>query len=129
MKPEAGCGAGWTPGAASRDGEFDVKVLFVCGKARMRSPTAADLAARFDGIQTDFAGLSRDADEILTPEQIEWADAIYVIERRQKKRLTAKFLAHLAGKKLRVLDIPDNFGYMDTQLVKLLRIKHTHLER
>ena len=106
-----------------------MKVLFVCGKARMRSPTAADLAARFDGIQTDFAGLSRDADEILTPEQIEWADAIYVMERRQKKRLTAKFLAHLAGKKLRVLDIPDNFGYMDARLVELLRIKLAHLER
>ena len=128
MKPGAGCGAGWTLGAASPGGEFDVKVLFVCGKARMRSPTAADIAAQFDGIQADFAGLSKDADEVLTPEQIEWADAIYVMERRQKKRLTAKFSAHLAGKRLRSLDIPDKFAYMDARLVDLLRSKLAHLE-
>jgi len=40
--------------------------LFICGKARMRSTTAADISARWDGIEADFAGLSNDADEHLS---------------------------------------------------------------
>lgn len=38
------------------------RVLFVCGKARKRSPTAADVAGRRFGCATDFAGLSNEAD-------------------------------------------------------------------
>jgi predicted protein tyrosine phosphatase len=40
-----------------------LRALFLCGKARIRSPTAADLAARLGGMEVDFAGLSEDADE------------------------------------------------------------------
>ena len=93
----------------------------------MRSPTAADLVAGWNGFQTDFAGLSKDAEEHLSAEQIHWADRIFVMERRQKKRLSALFGAHLAGKRIGVLDVPDRFGYMDPDLVRLLERKLTFL--
>ena len=97
--------------------------LFLCGKARMRSPTAADIAASWPGIATDFAGLSNDADEKLSIEQIDWADVICVMEARQAKRLKSLFPAALRGKRVVVLNVPDNFSYMQPELVDLLTAK------
>jgi predicted protein tyrosine phosphatase len=96
------------------------KALFLCGKARMRSPTAAALAAKWPGIETDFAGLSHDADERLSLEQVEWADILFVMERRQAKRLQSLFPAALRGKRVVVLNIPDRFAYGEPALVALL---------
>jgi len=45
-------------------------ILFICGKARKRSPTAAAVAAERLGTPTDFAGLSADADEHVSTEQL-----------------------------------------------------------
>ncbi len=99
------------------------RALFICGKARMRSPTAADIFAEQNDVEADFAGLSNDADERLSLEQIEWADVIFVMERRQKKRLNFLFSGALKGKRVVSLDIPDKFGYMQPELVVLLKSK------
>ena len=88
-----------------------------------RLACAADLASQIDGISSDFAGLSNDADEHLSSEQLDWADIVFVMEGRQKKILTAKFNRHLRDTKVVVLNIPDKFGYMDKALVYLLRPK------
>lgn len=44
--------------------------LFICGKAHMRSPTAADIVLGWGG-SADFAGVSHDADEKVSSEHIE----------------------------------------------------------
>ncbi len=111
-----------TPDIARSENQ-PTKALFLCGKARMRSPTAADLANRLDGVEADFAGLSNDADEKLSREQVAWAEVICVMEPRQKKRLTTMFGRHLAKTRLVVLNIPDRFDYMDQELVDLLTPK------
>lgn len=89
----------------------------------MRSPTAADISAQLDGIQADFAGLSNDADERLSVEHIEWANIIFVMERRQKARLSQVFGSSLKGTRVVCLNIPDNYGYMQPELVELLTPK------
>ncbi len=89
----------------------------------MRSPTAADLSARWDGIQADFAGLSNDADERLSTEHIEWATVIFVMERRQKTRLSQLFGSALKGRRVICLNIPDNYTYMQTELIEQLTPK------
>ncbi len=99
------------------------KALFICGKARMRSPTAADVCAQWDGVQTDFAGLSNDADERVSTEHLEWADIIFVMERRQKTRLTQLFSKELRDKKVICLNIPDKFDHMQAELVTLIETK------
>ncbi|QJF52479.1 phosphotyrosine protein phosphatase [Roseobacter ponti] len=86
----------------------------------MRSPTAADLVAAWDGFETDFAGLSRDADEQLSVEQIAWADLIVVMEKRHKTRLTAAFGTRLKDRRVVVLGIPDRYNYMQPELVARL---------
>lgn len=97
--------------------------LFICGKARMRSPTAADLVANWPGIATDFAGLSNDADEKLTAEHIAWADVIFVMDSRQAKRLTQLFGPWLRTKRVVTLHIPDVYAYGDPALIAKLEPK------
>jgi len=83
---------------SERNGACMAKNLFICGKARMGSPTAADILAGWGG-KADFAGLSHDADERVSSEHIEWADVIYVMEARPKKRLNALFGPRLGDKR------------------------------
>lgn len=99
------------------------RVLFVCGKARMRSPTAAQIVAGWTGIEADYAGLSRDADEPVSADQVEWADLICVMERRQKKRLGDLFGSQLRDKRVVVLGVPDDFDFMEPALIDLLQPK------
>ena len=98
-----------------------VHVLFICGKASRRSPTAADLASRIPGVQADFAGLSADADERLTAEQIDRADVIAVMERRQLARLKRQFGPRLGRARIVCLDVPDRYAYMEPALVARLQ--------
>lgn len=96
------------------------RILFVCGKARKRSPTAAQVAADRLGLETDFAGPSADADERLTPEHLAGADVIAVMEKAQVARLRRQAGPALAGKRIVCLDIPDRYDVMQPELVDLV---------
>ena len=89
----------------------------------MRSATAAEVAARWPGVQTDFAGLSHDAEEQLSSEQVLWADIVFVMEARQAKRLNTLFPAALRGKKVVTLRIADEFAFMDPELQTILEAR------
>lgn len=102
-----------------------LKVLFVCSRNRLRSPTAEQVFASWPGIETASAGINRDADNPVTSELLRWADLVFVMERRHRSKLSAKFKAHLAGKRVICLEIPDEFDYMEPALVKLLNAKVT----
>jgi predicted protein tyrosine phosphatase len=84
-------------------------------------PTAEQLFADWPGIETASAGLAPDADTPLTPELLAWADVVLVMERAHRARLSAKFGAHLRGKRIACLDIPDDYDFMAPALVELLR--------
>ncbi len=99
------------------------RVLFLCGKARVRSPTAAQVFAEWSGVSTDFAGISNDADDTLSADQIDWADLIMVMERRHASRLNDRFGKMLAGKKVLVLDIRDRYTFMQQGLINELMDK------
>jgi predicted protein tyrosine phosphatase len=51
---------------------------------------------------------------------IQWADVILVMEKSHKNKITKKYCELLKGKRLVVLDIADNYEYMDEDLVRLL---------
>ena len=95
-------------------------------QGRIRSPTGADLASGWPGVTTDFAGLSHDADEKLSVELIDWADIIFVMERRHLRRIRDQFPAAWRSKRLVVLSIPDRFSYGDAELIEIFtaRLKH-----
>ena len=99
------------------------RLLFLCSQNKLRSPTAADLFADYEGVETDSAGLNNDALVTLSVEQIAWANLILVMESAHKTRLNRKFKRELAGKRVAVLDIPDDYEYMDKDLVELLKAR------
>ncbi len=98
-------------------------ILFICGKARKRSPTAADLATKWNVVNADCAGVSLDADTMVTLNEIEWADKIVVMELKHKKKLNMQFGAVLRDKPIKCLGIPDNYEYMQSDLVDILTSK------
>jgi predicted protein tyrosine phosphatase len=99
------------------------RVLFICTQNRLRSPTAEHVFATWPDIATDSAGLGNDADVPLSPEQIAWADVIFVMEKVHRNRLGQRFRRHLNGKRVICLDIPDEYEYMQPELVSLLEAK------
>ena len=72
------------------------------------------------GVETDSAGLSPDAEQRLTAEQVTWADVVFVMERRDRAALTPGFGPALRGKRVVCLNVPDDFEYADPELVRLL---------
>jgi predicted protein tyrosine phosphatase len=99
------------------------RALFICSQNRLRSPTAEHIFSTWPGVDTDSAGLGNDANVPLSPEQIEWATVIFVMEKAHRTRLSTRFKRHLNGKQVICLDIPDNYEYMQPELVRLLEAK------
>ena len=100
-----------------------MKLLFVCSRNRLRSPTAEAVFAEYDGLEVDSAGLNREADMPLTSEAIQWADVIFVMEPSHRSQLAKKFQPWLKQKRVICLDIPDKYEYMDPILIELLKQK------
>jgi predicted protein tyrosine phosphatase len=90
---------------------------------RLRSPTAEAIFSEIAGLSVDSAGLNRGADVMLSAEQLEWADIIFVMEKMHLRKLNEKYRHHLKGKRIIVLGIPDDYEYMDDKLVEILQRK------
>ncbi len=96
------------------------RVLFLCSRHRLRSPTAAAVFGAWPSLDVDSAGLADDAETPLSTDQLEWAQLIVVMEAAHRRRLQARHGARLRGKRVVCLDIPDRYEFMQPELVKLL---------
>lgn len=72
------------------------------------------------GVETDSAGLAPDAVVTLTSEQLAWAEIIFVMERTHQAKLSKRFGEYLKGKRVVCLSIPDQYTFMQPELVALL---------
>ena len=99
------------------------RLLFLCSRNRLRSPTAEAIFAGHPAIEVDSAGLNSDADVLVSEDQVLWADVILVMEKAHRDRLNRMFGSLLQGKRIAVLGIRDDYDYMDPALVALLRSK------
>jgi predicted protein tyrosine phosphatase len=99
------------------------KILFVCGKNRRRSPTAEEIFAGTDGIEVSSAGTSPEADCPVSADLLDWADKVFVMETSQRRYLNTHFGNLLKNKRVLCLSIPDNYEYMQPELVAVLRTK------
>lgn len=98
-----------------------MRLLFVCARNRLRSPTAERVFAAVHGVEAESAGVAPDAESPVTPELLAWADVVFVMEPAHRAKLARSFPAALRGKRVVCLDVPDDYGYMDPALVRLLR--------
>ena len=104
---------------AKKDSEMNV--LFVCSRNKWRSRTAETI---FKGNQDHIvksAGTENDARIKVTEKLINWAELIFVMEKRHKQRLQERFREALDHKRIIVLDIEDNCKYMDEELIETLK--------
>jgi predicted protein tyrosine phosphatase len=99
-----------------------MNILFVCSRNRLRSPTAERVFFDTPGINVRSAGTAKDAENVLSRDDIEWADLIMVMERHHRKNILEKFRTQT---KIITLGIPDNFDFMDPDLIEILQEKVT----
>jgi predicted protein tyrosine phosphatase len=76
-----------------------------------------------DGIEVSSAGTSVEARCPVRADLLEWADRVFVMEPTQRRYLNAHFVHSLRDKKIVCLNIPDRYGYMEPELVTVLRAK------
>ena len=107
---------------------FDVvnertKILFVCSRNRRRSLTAETIFKGEPAWDVRSAGTEESARIKVTAGHLGWADVLVVMERRHKERLRQKYPEELAAKPCVCLFISDDYEFMDSNLIELLREK------
>ena len=98
-----------------------VRVLFVCSRNRLRSPTAEAVVSGWPGVSALSAGTAPDAEAVVSADLVEWADVVVAFEPRHRRHLTRRFGPLLRDRRLVTLGIPDDFAFMDPALVRLLQ--------
>lgn len=98
-----------------------MKLLFICSRNQWRSPTAEAIYKEQQNIEVRSAGTEPSARIKVSAKLIEWADVIFVMEKKHKERLNQKFPVEMEGKKVVNLDIPDEYGFMDEELMESIR--------
>ncbi len=100
--------------------EATMNVLFICSKNKWRSPTAEKVFRSDPMLDVRSRGVSRSAKRTVTSNDIKWADSVMVMESKHKQRLLADYPGEMRFKEIHVLDIPDDYQYMDPALVEIL---------
>ena len=59
-------------------------------------------------------------------DMLKWADVVFTMEQKHKSRLVADFPRFLEHKSVHVLDIPDDYQYMDPDLVSIVKETVSH---
>jgi predicted protein tyrosine phosphatase len=99
-----------------------IKLLFVCSRNQWRSPTAEQVWRKDPRVLARSAGTSPNARHTISVADVQWADVILVMEEKHKSRIKAEFTRLLDHKPIHVLDIPDEYKFMDAELVEILEI-------
>jgi len=97
-----------------------IKILFICSRNKWRSLTAEKIFQGFNEYDVKSAGTEENARIKVNSGHIGWADLIFVMEKKHNRRITDKFGSLLANKTVICLDIPDDYNYMDEELIEIL---------
>lgn len=100
-----------------------MNLLFVCSRNEWRSPTAESVYKTKPGFQVRSAGTSPSARIKLNEKAMTWADVIFVMEKRHKQIIDEKFSLLEIQAPIIVLDIADEYQYMDAELIEEIESK------
>jgi predicted protein tyrosine phosphatase len=95
-----------------------MNVLFGCSRNKWRSPTAEKIYKNHFGIKVKSAGTEPSARIKLTANIINWADIIFAMEKKHKQKMMKIFPTETNRKEIIVLDIPDEYEFMDSELIE-----------
>jgi predicted protein tyrosine phosphatase len=96
------------------------KILFVCGRNKWRSPTAENIYKNDARIEVKSAGVSNKSAHLISSSDLIWADLVLVMESKHKIRIMEMFRGFKLPS-IKSLDIPDEYEYMDEELIKVIR--------
>ncbi|MEO8712986.1 MAG: hypothetical protein ABI405_12720 [Parafilimonas sp.] len=96
----------------------------------MRSATAHKIFESDPRFEVDSAGTDRSANTVLEPVHLEWADAIIVMEKHHRNYIRQKYPDYYNKKKIVCLYIPDDFDFMQPELITILnkRVNDVYLK-
>ena len=106
-----------------------LKLLFVCTVNRMRSATAQKIYENDIRFEVKSAGTDKTANTVLSAEILNWADSIVVMEKHHRNYIRKHFPEMYRTKKIVCLYIPDIYGYMQPELVEILKMKIEDVDR
>jgi predicted protein tyrosine phosphatase len=98
-----------------------LRVLFVCAMNKQRSATAAQIYRNDARLEVRSGGVRSDAKRRVTGDDMRWADIVFAMENEHKVWLTTRF-EEFDLPPIDVLDIPDDYEYMDPALQEMLRL-------
>ncbi|MDB6034078.1 MAG: protein tyrosine phosphatase [Verrucomicrobiales bacterium] len=98
-------------------------MLFVCSRNKRRSLTAEKIFAGIPGFEARSAGTQPEARIVVTEGLVGWADIIFAMEKSHLNKLRQKFGALLDGKQVVALHIPDDYEFMQPELIDELQSK------
>ena len=99
-----------------------MNILFICSRNKWRSPTAETIYKSRQDHKFRSAGTEPSARINVSFKDILWADIIFTMEKKHKQRLLNKFPVETKNKLFIILDIEDDYKYMDEELVEMIKI-------
>ncbi len=100
-----------------------MKILFLCSRNQWRSPTAEKVYQNDPRVEVRSAGVSASARCRVSEKLLRWADRVVVMEHAHKQRLREQFPELVRELHIEVLDIPDDYEFMNAELVELIRVR------
>ncbi|SMC60993.1 low molecular weight protein tyrosine phosphatase family protein [Pedobacter nyackensis] len=88
---------------------------------KWRSRTAEDLFKSSSIHNVRSAGTASSAQVKVSEKLLIWAELILVMEKRHRDQLREKFSVAMEDKEIIVLNIPDEYQYMDEELIEILK--------
>ncbi|MDT3739335.1 MAG: protein tyrosine phosphatase [Candidatus Kapabacteria bacterium] len=98
-----------------------MNILFICSRNKWRSRTAETIFKDSQDFNVKSAGTEPTARIRVSAKLIDWADIIFAMEKRHKQRLIENFRILANDKQIIVLDIPDEYQYMDSELIEIIK--------
>jgi predicted protein tyrosine phosphatase len=95
-------------------------ILVVCGRNKKRSRTAEYIFKNDNRFNIRSAGLSPRSDRKISENDLNWADIIFVMETGHKAKICGIY-RHMDLPPIEILDIADDYEFMDQELVEMLR--------
>ena len=96
------------------------RVLFICHYNRRRSATAERVFSKRPDLEVRSAGTHEDALARVNGHMLAWAELIFVMDDEQRAALARMFPNDPALDRVVCLQIPDEYGFLDVELVRLL---------
>lgn len=98
-----------------------LRIVFVCTQNKLRSLNAEAIFREVGGWEVASAGTDRSAETVLTRDLLEWADIAVCMEKTHREFIRQKFRGVLPDDRILILGIPDDYEYMDAELIELLQ--------